>query len=169
VPAAGLAAAHLVDAHRDAKDQRVVLSGHHLDAVGVSNPEPALRHLGDLVAAALDLVLVVDDIAFRGHVVAAFDLDGVSVAEADESFHDDRDPCSIAGLHFITSGAAQDEPGVIASLQENPSQLERVARSFSWTLDGVVEVMYRSPVDIQIDEWIYELLEQSNGPARSGC
>ena len=63
------------------------------------------------------------------------------------------------GLHFITSGAAQGEPGVIASLQENPSQLERVARSFSWTLDGAVEVMYRSPVDIQIDEWIYELLE----------
>lgn len=63
------------------------------------------------------------------------------------------------GLHFITSGAARDEPGVIASLQENPSQLERVARSFSWTLDGVVNVMYRSPVDIQIDEWIYELLD----------
>jgi len=66
---------------------------------------------------------------------------------------------TLMGLHFITSGAAQDEPGVIASLQENPSQLQRVAHSFSWTLDGVVEVMYRSPVDIQIDEWIYELLE----------
>ena len=66
---------------------------------------------------------------------------------------------TLMGLHFITSGAAQGEPGVIASLQENPSQLARVARSFSWTLDGVVEVMYRSPVDIQIDEWIYDLLE----------
>jgi circadian clock protein KaiC len=66
---------------------------------------------------------------------------------------------TLMGLHFITSGAAQDEPGVIASLQENPSQLQRVAHSFSWTLNGVVEVMYRSPVAIQIDEWIYELLE----------
>jgi circadian clock protein KaiC len=66
---------------------------------------------------------------------------------------------TLMGLHFITSGAAQGEPGVIASLQENPSQLQRVGKSFSWTLDGDVEVMYRSPVDIQIDEWIYELLE----------
>jgi circadian clock protein KaiC len=63
------------------------------------------------------------------------------------------------GLHFITHGAAHGEPGVIASLQENPSQLQRVAQSFSWKLDGAVEVMYRSPVDIQIDEWIYDLLE----------
>ena len=66
---------------------------------------------------------------------------------------------TLMGLHFITSGAAHDEPGVIASLQENPSQLERVAQSFSWALDGAVEIMYRSPVNIQIDEWIYELLE----------
>jgi circadian clock protein KaiC len=66
---------------------------------------------------------------------------------------------TLMGLHFITSGAADSEPGVIASLQENPSQLQRVAQSFSWKLDGAVEVMYRSPVDIQIDEWIYDLLE----------
>ena len=66
---------------------------------------------------------------------------------------------TLMGLHFITSGAARGEPGVIASLQENPSQLERVARSFAWKLDGVIEVLYRSPVDIQIDEWLYELLE----------
>jgi circadian clock protein KaiC len=65
---------------------------------------------------------------------------------------------TLMGLHFITSGAADGEPGVIASLQENPSQLERVASSFSWTLDGSVEIMHRSPVDIQIDEWIYDLL-----------
>ena len=44
-------------------------------------------------------------------------------------------------------------------LQENPSQLERVARSFSWSLDGAVDVLYRSPVDIQIDEWIYALFD----------
>ena len=38
---------------------------------------------------------------------------------------------TLMGLHFIVEGAAHGEPGVIASLQENPSQLERVARSFS--------------------------------------
>jgi circadian clock protein KaiC len=66
---------------------------------------------------------------------------------------------TLLGLHFITDGAAKGEAGVIATLQENPSQLERVARSFCWSLDGPVEVLYRSPVDIQIDEWIYALFE----------
>jgi circadian clock protein KaiC len=66
---------------------------------------------------------------------------------------------TLLGLHFITQGAAQGERGVIASLQENPSQLERVAHAFSWRLDGLVEIMYRSPVGLQIDEWIYELLD----------
>jgi circadian clock protein KaiC len=65
---------------------------------------------------------------------------------------------TLMGLHFATAGAAVGEPGIIATLQENPSQLERVARSFSWSLDDV-EVLYRSPVDIQIDEWIYALLD----------
>ena len=69
----------------------------------------------------------------------------------------DRQDADGPALH--PRGGRAGEPGVIASLQENPSQLDRVARSFSWTLDGPVEVMYRSPVDIQIDEWIYELLE----------
>jgi len=66
---------------------------------------------------------------------------------------------TIMGLQFIARGTAQGEPGVVASLQENPTQLQRVASAFSWTLDGPVEVMYRSPVNIQIDEWVYELLE----------
>ena len=64
------------------------------------------------------------------------------------------------GLHFIFSGAANDEPGVIATLQENPIQLQRVARGFGWSLDDErVAVMHRSPNDVYIDEWVYELLE----------
>jgi circadian clock protein KaiC len=66
---------------------------------------------------------------------------------------------TLMGLHFLREGAAQGEPGVIATLQENPSQLERVVRSFSWSLDDAVHVLYRSPVDIQIDEWIYALFD----------
>ena len=42
---------------------------------------------------------------------------------------------TLMALHFIFSGAANGEPGVIASLQENPIQLERVARGFGWSLD----------------------------------
>jgi len=66
---------------------------------------------------------------------------------------------TIMGLQFVVEGASRGEPGIVASLQENPTQLDRVAAAFSWTLGGDVEVMYRSPVSIEIDEWVYQLLE----------
>jgi circadian clock protein KaiC len=66
---------------------------------------------------------------------------------------------TIMGLHFISSGAHRGEPGIIANFQENPTQLERVARGFGWSLaaDGI-ELLYRSPVDLYVDQWVYELL-----------
>ncbi len=67
---------------------------------------------------------------------------------------------TLMGLHFIFSGAASGEPGVIASLQENPIQLQKVANGFGWSLANErVAVMYRSPNDVYIDEWVYELLD----------
>jgi circadian clock protein KaiC len=67
---------------------------------------------------------------------------------------------TLMGLHFIFNGARQGEPGVIASLQENRTQLQRVAAGFGWSLDEPhVELMYRSPVDIYIDEWVYQLIQ----------
>jgi circadian clock protein KaiC len=66
---------------------------------------------------------------------------------------------TLMGLHFIFSGAANGAPGVIASLQENPIQLQRIVRGFGWSLDDErVAVMYRSPNDVYVDEWVYELL-----------
>ena len=48
---------------------------------------------------------------------------------------------------------------MIASLQENPVQLQKVAGGFGWSLDDEhVAVMYRSPNDVYIDEWVYQLL-----------
>jgi circadian clock protein KaiC len=68
---------------------------------------------------------------------------------------------TLMGLHFIFHGAAAGEPGVIATLQENPIQLERIARGFGWSLEQAqVAVMYRSPNDVYVDEWVYALLEQ---------
>ncbi len=66
---------------------------------------------------------------------------------------------TLIGLHFIVSGARRGEPGLIATLQENPTQLERVAQGFGWSLgeDGI-ELLYRSPVDLLVDHWVYELL-----------
>ena len=67
---------------------------------------------------------------------------------------------TLMGLHFIFSGAASGQPGVIASLQENPVQLQRMASGFGWSLDDErVSVMYRSPNDVYIDEWVYQVLE----------
>ena len=67
---------------------------------------------------------------------------------------------TLLGLHFVFSGAAHGQPGVIASLQENPVQLQKVANGFGWSLENErVSVMYRSPNDVYIDEWVYELLD----------
>jgi circadian clock protein KaiC len=66
---------------------------------------------------------------------------------------------TLMGLHFIFHGARNSEPGVIATLQENTTQLQRMADGFGWSVsEPLVEVMYRSPVDIYIDEWVYELM-----------
>jgi circadian clock protein KaiC len=66
---------------------------------------------------------------------------------------------TLMGLHFIFNGAAAGEPGVVATLQENPIQLQKIAAGFGWSLDDErVAVMYRSPNDVYIDEWVYELL-----------
>ena len=44
-------------------------------------------------------------------------------------------------------------------MQENPSQLERTADRFSWSFKSPgVELMYRTPVDLYLDEWVYDLL-----------
>jgi circadian clock protein KaiC len=67
---------------------------------------------------------------------------------------------TLMGLHFIVSGARRGEPGILASLQENPSQLQRIAHGFGWSLDeDGFELLCRSPVDLYIDQWVYELLE----------
>jgi len=67
---------------------------------------------------------------------------------------------TLMGLHFIFNGAALGQPGIIATLQESRTQLARVVAGFGWALDAArVHVMSRSPVDIYIDEWVYELVE----------
>jgi circadian clock protein KaiC len=67
---------------------------------------------------------------------------------------------TLIGLHFVFSGARAGERGVIATLQENPTQLERIARGFGWSLrDDNVTLMYRPPVDLYVDEWVYDLFD----------
>ncbi|MBV9604491.1 MAG: hypothetical protein JO027_05270 [Solirubrobacterales bacterium] len=67
---------------------------------------------------------------------------------------------TLMGLHFIFNGGAADQGGIIATLQENPTQLDRIVKGFGWSLDTAsVELMYRSPVDLYLDEWFYDLLD----------
>jgi circadian clock protein KaiC len=67
---------------------------------------------------------------------------------------------TLMGLHFIFNGAVSGQPGIIATLQENAMQLERIANGFRWSLTNEsVELMHRSPVDLYLDEWFYELLD----------
>lgn len=76
---------------------------------------------------------------------------------------------TLMGLHFIFEGARNGEPGVIATLQEDEAQLERIVNGFGWSLDEEgVTLMYRAPVDIYLDEWVHELLEtvQATGARR---
>jgi circadian clock protein KaiC len=64
------------------------------------------------------------------------------------------------GLQFIVSGARNGESGILATFEENPDQLERIAQGFGLsTREPGVELMYRSPVDLYVDEWVYELLD----------
>ena len=67
---------------------------------------------------------------------------------------------TLLGLHFIYAGARADQPGILATFQENETQLGRIVHSFGWALgEKGVHIMSRSLVDMYIDEWVYELLD----------
>ncbi len=68
---------------------------------------------------------------------------------------------TLMGMHWIFAGAAAGEQVLIASFQENPSQLAHVLAGFGWSLDeNGVHLFYRSAVDLYIDEWMSVLLER---------
>lgn len=67
---------------------------------------------------------------------------------------------TLLSLHFAFAGIAPGQKCVFATFQENPVQLERVLRGYSWSLaDDRIELMYRPPVDLLVDEWVYDLLD----------
>jgi len=66
---------------------------------------------------------------------------------------------TLTGLHFLYSGAERGEPGILVTLQENRTQLRRIVDRFGWALDSGVTVLDRSPVELLVDELVYEVLE----------
>src|SRR5687768_8972204 len=86
---------HQVDHDGAGEDQHVVLPLVDVDAVRVAQPEPLLAHPRNLPAAALEGVLVVEEVARSFEVVRAGNVDGELVAEEREQMllhHRDRPP-----------------------------------------------------------------------------
>lgn len=74
---------------------------------------------------------------------------------------------TLLGLHFIFAGAARGEGGIVATFQEDAAMLGHVCSGFGWDLrHPKVTVLHRSPVDLLVDEWVYDLLDAAE---RSGA
>lgn len=71
---------------------------------------------------------------------------------------------TLIGLHFICDGVTKGERGVFLGLQENPTQLARTMQNFGWEpeklLNDGFELMYRSPVEMQLDSIATELFRR---------
>ena len=68
---------------------------------------------------------------------------------------------TIVALHFLHGGIGRGERGLYAAMQENPTQLARTAAGFGWALSpGEIDVVHHVPIDLYIDEWIYEILDR---------
>ena len=67
---------------------------------------------------------------------------------------------TVLGLQFACADAGRRGDSIFAMLEENPSQIATAAASFGWSLEeSRVRLMYRSAVDLYLDEWVYDLLE----------
>src|SRR6185437_16220442 len=72
---------HHVYRRRRRQDDHIILARLDLDAIAIGHPEPLLRHLGDLMAAHLKGILMIDNVALNIHVRAVANLDGPAVAD----------------------------------------------------------------------------------------
>jgi circadian clock protein KaiC len=72
---------------------------------------------------------------------------------------------TLMGLHFLRQGVKDGEPGLLVNFQESPSQLRRIMNSLDWDVDallrpGQIDLLHSSPVELQIDSIIQELLRR---------
>lgn len=72
---------------------------------------------------------------------------------------------TLIGLHFAREGAAKGESSLFVGFQENPTQLARVIQNFGWETQklmtgGNFELMYYSPVELQLDTVASELFRR---------
>ena len=71
---------------------------------------------------------------------------------------------TIMALQFIAAGALKGEPGVYLGFQENPTQLSRVMQNLGLPVEKLLndgfELMYQSPVEVQLDRVAAELFRR---------
>ena len=72
---------------------------------------------------------------------------------------------TILGLHFLRHGVEQGEPGLLVNFQESPAQIHRAITSLGWDGEallrpGRLDQLYSSPVELQIDTIIQEILRR---------
>ena len=64
-------------------------------------------------------------------------------------------------LQFVLHGLQRGEPGLYVNFQENPTQLARSIESLGWSLEDAkargLQLLYASPVELQIDSILVEL------------
>ena len=65
---------------------------------------------------------------------------------------------TVLALHYLAAGVRAGEPVLLASLQENPSQIHETLGAFGIDQTGF-DILYHTPVDLYIDEWVYEVLD----------
>jgi circadian clock protein KaiC len=72
---------------------------------------------------------------------------------------------TVVCLHFLHYGVVNDEPSLYVGFQENPYQLARVMQNLGWDssellADSRCELMYRSPVEMQLDSVAAEIFSR---------
>ncbi|MDP9194826.1 MAG: AAA family ATPase [Acidobacteriota bacterium] len=71
---------------------------------------------------------------------------------------------SVLATNFIMAGIRHDEPGIIAVFEKRPNEYSQTppgGRAFGQMIrDGRVGVIHSRPLDLSIDETLYEIVEQ---------
>jgi circadian clock protein KaiC len=71
---------------------------------------------------------------------------------------------TIMALQFIGEGALKGEPGIYLGFQENPTQIARVMQNLGLPVEKLLndgfELMYQSPVEVQLDKVAAELFRR---------
>jgi circadian clock protein KaiC len=158
-----------MDTKRAAERETRVLQVLKLRGSGFMSGEHAYRVRSSGIAVFPRLADTQDAAAYRFRT----ERDSTGIAALDEALGDGywegsstlvAGPTGVGktlmGLHYAFSAALDGRAAILATFQENATQLGRIASGFGWSFDDpCISVLSTSPVDLYIDEWVYDLLD----------